>query len=164
MLNVASGTLDSVTLRGTQLTALRGFNAVAASGLVLWENERLTQVTGFRSLRTAEPLSLYLDSALEDLSGLSGVEAVSGSLLVKWLPLLASLDGLSGVRWVDGDVEVRGNSALADVSGLHAVTGIDGDLTVAGNPLLGAAAAEALRDAIGVEHISGAVTIADNGE
>ena len=46
---------------------------------------------------------------------------------------------------------------------LHQVSAVGDDFTVTDNASLPTAAAEALRDAIGTENISGAVTISGNG-
>ena len=56
-----------------------------------------------------------------------------------------------------------GNALLSDVTGLHSVESVTGDLTVANNPKLASDDAEALRDAIDTDNISGSVTLSNNG-
>jgi hypothetical protein len=142
------------------------------SGLLTVETPML-EAAAFISISQSSSLSLVSFPTLTSCPYVHLEE--NDSLAVIDLPLLTSTDLLlwsnDALETVDGfpslsvlgELQMSTNSSLTDVTGLHDVTAIVGDLTVADNPSLPTSAAEALRDAIGIENIGGTITISGNG-
>ncbi len=70
------------------------------------------------------------DNDLKDLTGLSALTTVGGSLLISGNNLLESLAGLEQLASVGGDLILRYNHNLADISALSKLTEIPGELMV----------------------------------
>jgi hypothetical protein len=99
----------------------------------------------------------------KDLSALSCLEMITGSLLILGAPELESLDGVDNLRYVGGDVSIGHGtsyatdvSALADISGLAQLRVMLGTLTIAAPVLVSLRGLERLA-AIGGSFELGAV-------
>lgn len=99
-----------------------------------------------------------------DLRGLSGLVSVGGDLVITDAHGLVSLSGLDNLRSVGNDASIVLNDQLADITGLHGIESVGDDLIVTDNPMLTDDQAYALRDAIGLENIGGYVVVMDNRE
>jgi hypothetical protein len=86
-----------------------------------------TEVTG----------NLYISGAsITDLSGLSGLTSIRGSLRIRRNERLQSLSGLESLTSIGGYLYIWENAQLQDLSGLPALTSIGGDFYIGENAQL----------------------------
>ncbi len=120
----------------------------------------LSNVTGPMS----NVISLSENASLQDISGLSGITSTQ-ALVVDNNDSLASLDGLNNIGTVTtGNLFISNNAILADISALGNITSVGGNVVITNNPVLPTCAANAIVDSIGIENISGTVTISGNDD
>jgi hypothetical protein len=70
------------------------------------------------------------DSDITDLTGLSKLTAISGSLTIIGNPDLSSLNGLQNLQHIGGDLSVIQNPELPSLQGLNGLINIGGDFTL----------------------------------
>lgn len=90
------------------------------------------------------------DVRVQDKPGLDAAGAcgtITGDLHIE-LTALSDLSGLEGLRAVEGDLLIQGNAALVRLSGLSGLVSVGGDLVVRDNPRLPQAEAEDLASAL----------------
>src|SRR5690606_16971465 len=75
---------------------------------------------------------LYI-STITDLSPLSNLTSVGGSLYIYNNPNLTNLDGLSKLTSVGGGLDISNNSNLTNLDGLSKLTSVGGYLYIAFN-------------------------------
>jgi hypothetical protein len=71
--------------------------------------------------------------AAPDLSGLSSISAIGGSLEIAWLDTLVDLDGLDQLERVGGSISIVENERLSSLHGLDRLASIGGALTIVEN-------------------------------
>jgi len=98
----------------------------------LTDDVDLSGLSGLTSLGGS--LSIISNAALTHLSGLSGLTAVGGDLAIQSNIALTDLSGLSGLTAV-GYLNIQNNAALTDLSGLSGLTAV-GSLTIHSNAAL----------------------------
>ena len=101
------------------------------------DNHSLASLAGLDGLAQVRgPVTIARNRNLTDLSALSAVSSVGGSVKLVGNAQLVALDGLHGLKKVDGNIELRFNPVLCDVTALHALHSVGGDLRIVGNVLL----------------------------
>ncbi len=75
----------------------------------------------------------YYSTDIIDLSGLSNVTQINGSLNLFYNSVLPDMAGLSNLIYIGGAVTIDNNDALIDLSGLDNIVEINGTLTVKSN-------------------------------
>lgn len=115
-------------LHNPALTALPAFPVLDNAGeyFSVLDNASLASLDGMEVLgQGSEPylfVSVGLNPALTDLTGLSGLGAFEGGLSVVWNDGLSSLAGIENLSSVAYSLEIWGNSALTSLDGLGAIT------------------------------------------
>ena len=62
---------------------------------------------------------LEIDSTIQNLSGLLGIDSISGYLYVQNCKSLSNLSGLDSLRWIGGGLLIHKNSELVTLDGLN---------------------------------------------
>lgn len=100
----------------------------------------LTTQAAVDSLASRYPQCQILDGSLrifgadiQDLSPLSGLRHIGGSLVIEANPNLYHLNGLDSLRSVAGDLIIQGNAVLNDFWGLNQLETVGGNFTFLGN-------------------------------
>jgi receptor L domain-containing protein len=78
---------------------------------------------------------LIIEGSVSDLSALSSLRAVGGSLTLRDNRFLTDLDGLSSLAQVGGAVSIDANARLRDIGGLRGLKHME-SLSIRGNPVL----------------------------
>lgn len=182
--------VGSLTIAETALEEIDGFNdlvAVTTDGVSVVDNPDLGFLELFGNLQfitgdvevRANPrlVILHAGFVLQQIDGSLVVEdnplldeivvfptvsAWNGSLILRNNDALITAAGVGPPLDVGADLVFDDNDSLVDVSTFHTVTGVSGDLQVTDNTALPTANADALRDAIGIGNIGGAVDISGN--
>ena len=81
-------------------------------------------------------LSITYNSLLTSLNGLDAVTSIGGGLSITSNPTLTSLTGLGAVPSIGGYLYIQDNPALTNLEGLGAVTSIEGNLIIYSNTTL----------------------------
>ena len=118
------------------------------------------------SLASLDSIGTLTLQGLTELSSLSATALVSTNSDVNIVEntSLADISGLSGLQTVGGSLAIVGNVELNDVSGLAGITSIADDLRIQDNIALATADAESLAyDDIGSANVGGGITITGNG-
>jgi len=100
-----------------------------------------------------------LDATVADLHGLECLASIGGDLRIIDNASLADLTGLKTLTSVGGNLRVEGNTALVSLSGLQGLTSVAGDLMVVDNDAL-----TSLRGLHGLIEVGGSLRIEDNAE
>jgi hypothetical protein len=144
---------------GSTLTEISGLNALETIGGALSFSyiDELRYIDGLTSLQSVGGEVGFSGNELAGMPGLSALESCGGL----WISNteLRDLDNFASLTTIDGDLQIYSNYYLATVTGLHNVTAVTGIFNLSVNAEITPAEAEALRDAIGVENITGTVTI-----
>ena len=110
-------------------------NLVAVSGDMLflgnWELHNFGEMS---SLRYAHNIDLYGDN-MEDLSGLSRLDSVSGKLQIKFFEKLTDLSDLSGLSYINS-LNLDHNQSLTSLQGMSSLNTIAGELRIDDCPML----------------------------
>lgn len=101
-------------------------------------------------------LSINGNAALSTLSGLDALSTV-GNLGIGKNSALGDLSGLAALKSVAGIVAISGNDALTELSGLDALGSIGGSLYISSNNAL-----ESVSALYGLSEVGGDVSIQDN--
>lgn len=152
-------------LGNPQLSDIQGLHALADVGerTSIYSNAALTDFRGLDSLVSiGGALEVEGNGALESLAGLGVLTTVAGSVTIHRNSELTTLDGLDVLQSIDGSLSVTDNDSLISVWALHTVASIRTSFDIYDNPRLPTSEAEALRDAIGVDHIGGRILIDGN--
>jgi hypothetical protein len=99
-----------------------------------------------------------------DLSPLTCLMRIEGTLSIIQNPLLVTLSGLENLTEISGDSVIVENRSLTNIEALASVRSIHGDVTVEDNPRLPTCQVENLLETIGSANIAGAVSIARNDD
>lgn len=137
----------SVTVSGAPLLVdLSGLDALEQTdALTLDHDDALQNLEGLRALSAgvgsaAVAVTIQLNAALVDLTGLGALEAVS-DLELSDNPSLTSARGLASLRTVKGGLTLSGNAALADLTALRGVKAVGAPgLEITANDSLGSVA------------------------
>lgn len=120
----------------TTLTRIDGFTALEhCPSLILNIAGNLASADGLKGVPFEENVTANEVDALVDLDFLSGVTALSGTLLVKGNGRMTSLAGLSALESLDGALTIESNSVLASAS-IPTLTSVGGALSFRKLPLL----------------------------
>lgn len=111
-------------------------------------------------------LTLIDNDGVVDLRGFDSLSTIGLDLNIMDNDALESVDGLESLRTIDRNLQIMGyveagNPSLVDLDGLHGLEKVSGDVILSGNSSLPDAEAQELVEEI--DHICGAVNIADNG-
>ena len=148
------------------LTSIAGLASLAfvMGNLEIHSNPLLVSLSGLDGLQSVSGFFLlYGNRSLTDLDGLGSLSSVGWYLAIEQDDGLLSLDGATALRSVGGNLHISDDDLLTSLSGLHGIEQLGGDLIVTGNAALTVSEADALRDAIGVANIGGAIVLEDNG-
>jgi len=119
-----------------QLTSLEGLHNVREAGSVVIVRTAITNLNGFRSLKTftdgyynmASGITLYENNALTSLASLSNIESIQ-FIYIQKCPLITSLEGLHNVKEsVAITVDGTGITDLSGLRSLESVSVADTDL------------------------------------
>lgn len=128
----------SITIDGT--SRLQSFSA-----------PNLTDIEGKLTMRNLDVMTEL------DLGSVAQLDELS----LDHCDALNDLSDLTQLRTIDGSLTLLENNGLKDVTGLHNIEAIQGSLTIESNPSLLRQDAEALVQAIGEENIGGTIVIVD---
>ena len=119
----------------SKLTGFSADNLAEISDLFVDDYNSLTSLSLSKLKKVSN--DVFLDrSGLVDLSGLSSLEEIGGSLTISELTQLSSVEGLSNLSLVGGSITISGNSAITELYGLQYMEVVGGDLQVRENALL----------------------------
>jgi len=158
-----AGTLATGVVSSDQVPALCDQRCVAMTvlqgNLVL--DSALDNLGGLSCLQEIAGSLDLTGTGVSSLGGLSNVTRIRGDVAIDDEPNLQRLTGLGKVETIDGSLRLSGNARLIEVTtGLEELVKVDGALEITDNPRLADESATAMRDGILVE---GDVVIADNG-
>ena len=127
---------------------------------IAWSYE-MDSLGDIGALETVGELSIQGLDSLDSLGGLVIPAEVTRRVALTENPDIEDISGLAGLRRT-GTLLMRNNFSLSDVTALHGIESLSGDLIIEDCTDLRTEDAEALRDAIGIENIGGAVVITGN--
>jgi UDP-3-O-[3-hydroxymyristoyl] glucosamine N-acyltransferase len=78
----------------------------------------------------------FVSTDITNISGLSNLTSIGGSLQIQSNPGLTSLTGLDNLTSIGGSVDIRCNAGLTSMTGLDNLTSIAGYLFIASNAVL----------------------------
>jgi len=113
-------------------------------GLQIRFHGGLSSLTGLENLNEIEDFLVISGTALENLTGLDGLQFVGESLIIgDWgtggqggNPDLINLTGLEELNSIGGWLDINNNSTLTDLTGLENLTSIDGGIYINKNMAL----------------------------
>lgn len=126
------------------LDGLDSYFAASAGMLRIGECAKLQNLNGLKRLSfVGDNLYIIDNPVLTDITGLSNVSQVYGTLYVVNNASLTNLNGLEAIQTLPSGVDIRENPVLRDISGLRNLSVIGGDdgygigsITVVNNPAL----------------------------
>ena len=124
----------SLRIRGIyeNFTTLNGLNNLSSvGGDVLIVSDALTDISALSSLTAVNgSLRIFFIDVLPNLDGLENIESIAGDLFIAIGPMLTNIDGLSSLTTVGGLVQIRNNFVLQDLDGLSSLTSVGGELDI----------------------------------
>ena len=133
------------------LVSLAGLNNLDNfSGSVgISRNQKLTELFTLNDNVHLHSYSLYRNLALSDLSPLSGLNTLEGSLYIQDNPLITNLQGLNELESIGGSLTFYDSSGLVDLEALSNLKSVGDGLTILGNDQL-----KSLNGLQGVKHLN----------
>lgn len=118
------------------LSGLEGLANIGETFQII-HNYDLIDFTGLESLQSVGNLYILNNESLESLSGLEILDSINGRLEIKGTSVLNDISHLSNLTYVDGTISIRYNESLSSLSGLENIDSefID-HLFISDNPLL----------------------------
>lgn len=95
----------------TDLAPLQNLQTVGGA-LIISENHSLTSLSGLGRMQSAAAVEISFNDRLINLSGLSALVSVAGSVSIIGNALLPNLNGLHNSLIIGGDLSIRNNPAL----------------------------------------------------
>jgi hypothetical protein len=68
----------------------------------------------------------YQYSEIQNISGLSQIQAVAGNVKIDWNPNIENFDGLENLQFIEGDFTIQYNESLSSVSHLSSLEEVQG--------------------------------------
>ena len=126
-------TQEQVNAFDDEITSISGSLII---GQFLNESD-IIDLTPLSSLTSIDgSLVIVSTSALTSLNGLNELTYVGGNLTVQDNHILTNLDGLSNITFIGGEINIPGNPLLENLDGLSGLTSIEGTLNITGNDAL----------------------------
>jgi hypothetical protein len=152
-----------VFLQGTGASSIEGFDRLTTvtDFVFVQSNTELVSVSAFPALTSVGgSFRVYGNVQLSSIGGLQSLTNIGGGLSIASQAGLQDISGLGGVQTVGGlTLNLTG---LSDLTPLHGITSVNGDVTITNNSALPQSAADALIAAIGLQNISGTITMNNN--
>lgn len=124
MSTVSEAQCDSDVNLFTQ-AQVNAFSCTTLEGTLTIFGNDITDLSALSSLNyVSGSVLIYNSNNLPDLDGLSSLTSIGGDLHISNLPLLTNIDGLSNLTTVDGYLYSDGNNILTDVNGLSSLTSL----------------------------------------
>ncbi|HEB31216.1 MAG TPA: hypothetical protein ENI15_10140, partial [Spirochaetes bacterium] len=102
--------------------------------LKVWINSQLEELGNLKGINSIEGnIDIWANAALNDLSALENITTVGGYLNLKDNPLLTDLTGLSSISTIGGYLKIEHNVGLESLDGLSSISTIGGNLEIMQN-------------------------------
>ncbi len=122
--------LGDVAISDTSSMALLA-NVKKIIGNLTMNSTNLTTLGGLSGLQAVTgSVNINSDNFLASLAGLSGLTTVGGNLVIDSNPMLGSLSALSSLTSVGGRLELYNDGSLGSLAGLQSLVSVGGDLAV----------------------------------
>lgn len=119
------------------LFVLTLFGASAAcppGNLIISNNQDVTDfATNFPTCTTIAGDLIIVNSAVTDITGLSSITQVFGSVVINNAPGLTSLNGLENITLINQSLTIENNTGLVNLTGLTNLETIGGGFTILNN-------------------------------
>jgi hypothetical protein len=123
--------LESLTFIGGNLNLGRTGNYPGIGGGL----PSLVNLSGLSNLIDVQSVNIWMNFALNSLTGLEGLTLIKGDLTIKDDTALIDLTGLEGITLILGSLEIQG-TGIADLSALNNLCSVNGDMNLVRNNFL----------------------------